>query len=112
MAIPAGHEDRAGTDEELRAEFAREKGREWLYCVDITDDSYTTDVGLRVGATVAQAEALGYLYPLGQPLATDGVASYGDTWNHQVDIYTENGVVTKLHLHWALGRYAGKYWDP
>ncbi len=112
LSIPAGHEDRAGTDEELYAEFEREKGREWLYSVDITDDSYATDLGLRVGTTVAQAEALGYLYPLGQPLTTDGVASYGDTWNHQVDIYTENGVVTKLHLSWALGRYAGKYWDP
>lgn len=112
LSLPEGNEERSGTDEELRAEFEREKGREWLYSVDITDDSYATDFGLKVGATIEEAEALGYLFPLGQPLTTNGSAAYGDTWNHQLIIYTENGVVTKLSLNWGIGRYAGKYWDP
>jgi len=111
LSLPADSEERAGTDEEVRAEFELEKGREWLYSVDITDASYTTGFGLKVGAAIEEAEALGYRYPLGQPLTANGESSYGDTWNHQLMIYTENGVVTKLHLSWALGRYVGKYWD-
>lgn len=90
-------------------EYEREKDREWLYSVTITDDSYATLLGLKVGDTVAEAEALGYHIDPEQLSA--GYVSCGDTWDHHLIVYVENGVVTRLDLNWGIGRYTGKYWD-
>lgn len=109
LGLPADDEAREGSDEELRAEYEREKDREWLYAVSITDDSYTTALGLKVGNTVEEAEALGY--PLRQRLNTDGEATFGDTWEHSLRIRVEDAVVKELCLTWGIGRYTGKYWD-
>lgn len=110
LGLPEDDEAREGTEEELRAEYEREKGREWLYSITITDDSYTTLLGLKVGNTVEEAESLGY--PLRQRLNADGEAIFGDTWEHSLRVYVKEGVVKELHLTWGIGRYAGKYWDP
>ncbi len=91
-------------------EYEREKDREWLYAVTITDDSYATLLGLKVGNTVAEAEALGYRIDPEQ-LSGLGYAACGDTWDHHLNVYVENGVVTRLDLNWGIGRYTGKYWD-
>lgn len=109
LGLPADDEAREGSEEELRTEYEREKGREWLYSVTITDDSYTTLLGLKVGNTVDEAESLGY--PLRQRLNTDGEATFGDTWEHSLRIRVEDAVVKELYLTWGIGRYTGKYWD-
>lgn len=109
LGLPADDEAREGTDEELRAEYEREKDREWLYSVTITDDSYTTALGLKVGNTVDEAEALGY--PLRQRLNDDGEATFGDTWDHSMRVLVKDGVIEELYLTWGIGRYTGKYWD-
>lgn len=109
LSLPEGDEAREGTEEELQAEYELEKGREWLYSVTITDDSYTTLLGLKVGNTVEEAEVLGY--PLRQRLNADGEATFGDTWEHNLRVRVENDVVKELHLNWGIGRYTGKYWD-
>lgn len=109
LGLPADDEAREDSDEELRAEYEREKDREWLYAVSITDNSYTTTLGLKVGNTVEEAEALGY--PLRQRLNTDGEATFGDTWEHSLRVRVEDGVVKELYLTWGIGRYTGKYWD-
>lgn len=111
LSVPVEERETPVTDEELRAEYELEKGREWLYSVTITDDSYATLLGLKVGNTVEEAEALGYVYPLGQQLTENGCSSFGNGWEHSIDIYTEDGVVTKLEVSWGLHRYTGKYWD-
>ena len=90
-------------------EYEREKDREWLYSVTITDDSYATLLGLKVGDTLEEAEALGYHIDPEQLSA--GYVSCGDTWDHHLIVYVENGVVTRLDLNWGIGRYTGKYWD-
>lgn len=109
LSLPEGDEGRMGSTEELRAEYECEKGREWLYSVTITDDRYATLLGLRVGNTVEEAEALGY--PLLQRLNDEGYATFGDTWKHSLQVYVEDNVITKLHLYWGIGRYTGKYFD-
>jgi len=109
LGLPADDEAREGTDEELRAEYDRETGREWLYSVTITDDSYATLLGLKVGSTVEEAKALGY--PLRQRLNADSEATFGDTWEHSLRVRVEDDVVTELHLDWGIGRYTGKYLD-
>lgn len=111
LSMPEGDEARIGTDEEIRAEYELECGREWLYSVIITDDSYATVLGLKVGNTVEEAESLGY--DLGRWLDKNGngEASFGNHWDHQVDVQVENNVVTELYLSWGLGRNTGKYFD-
>lgn len=109
LSLPADDEAREGTDEELRAEYEREKGREWLYSVSITDGNYTTIPGLKVGNTVEEAEALGY--PLQKRLNDDGEATFGDTWDHSLRVRVEDDVVKEMYLTWGIGRYTGKYWD-
>ena len=90
-------------------EYEREKDREWLYSVTITDDSYATALGLRVGNTVDEAEALGY--PLRQRLNENGEATFGDTWDHSMRVLVKDDVIEELHLTWGIGRYTGKYLD-
>lgn len=109
LSLPEDDQSREGTDEELLAEYQLELGREWLYSVTITDDSYTTLLGLKVGNTVEEAEALGY--PLRQRLTADGEATFGNTWEHSLRVYVEDDVVKELYLYWGIGRYTGKYWD-
>ncbi len=109
LSLPEDDESREGTDEELLAEYQLELGREWLYSVTVTDDSYATLLGLKVGNTVEEAEALGY--PLRQRLTDDGEATFGNSWEHSLRVYVEDDIVKELYLYWGLGRYTGKYWD-
>lgn len=109
LSLPEDDQSREGTDEELLAEYQLELGREWLYSVTITDDSYATLLGLKVGNTIEEAEALGY--PLRQRLTTDGEATFGNTWEHSLRVYVEDDMVKELYLYWGIGRYTGKYWD-
>lgn len=102
-------ESRAEEEAALRAEYELEKGREWLYSVTITDDSYSTVLGLKVGNTVEEAEALGY--PVRERLNADGTAFFGNTWEHNMCLRVEDNVIKHLDLYWGIGRYCGKYWD-
>lgn len=96
-------EDRWSTQEDLKAEVEGEKGREWLYSVTVTDDSYATPYGLKVGLTEAEAIALGY--PLKQR------KSFGTSWGNNIIVSVEQGRISEMHAWWAMGRYVGRYWD-
>ncbi len=102
-------EERGCDPGDVWEEYEREKDREWLYSVTITDDSYATLLGLKVGDTVEEAEALGY--PLRQRLNGNGEATFGDTWEHSLRVLVKDDVVEELYLTWGIGRYTGKYWD-
>lgn len=109
LTWPVEQREGNASDKELEAEFEREKGREWLYSVTFTDSRYATDLGLRVGDTVAEAEEKGY------PFVAEQLQSGGATFGVPMEIHltatVENGVVTKLYLSFGIGRYVGKYWD-
>lgn len=109
LTWPVEQREEQATDEELEAEFQREKGREWLYSVTFTDDSYATDLGLRVGDTVEEAAEKGYPFDAEQLQA--GETAFGVPMEIHLIATVENGVVTKLYLSFGIGRYVGKYWD-
>lgn len=91
------------TEEDFWAYVEGEAGREWLLWVAVTDDSYETLYGLKVGQTVAQAEALGY------PLSTQ--TSFGPGPGTCLEVMVEDGAVTRLKTWWGMGRYIGKFWE-
>lgn len=111
LSMPEGDEARIGTDEEIRAEYELECGREWLYSVTITGGSYATDMGLKVGDTLEEAAALGY--GLSKDLDDDGNGSskFGHVVGEPLYVYVKDGVVEKMYLRWGLGRFCGKYWE-
>lgn len=109
LSLPEDDESREGTEEELWASFYEEEGREWLHSVTITDDSYATTRGLKVGNTVEEAEALGYHFTPEQ--LQGGYASFGPPLKTYLDVSVEDGVVTQLDISWGLGRYVGKYFE-
>lgn len=89
--------------EAFEEEVQGEKGREWLYSVTVSDGSYETKYGLKVGLTVEESEELGY------PLKERN--SFGTTWGNNIDVSVENGRVSQLHVWWGMGRHVGRYWD-
>lgn len=95
--------ERWPTQEDLKGEVEGEKGREWLYSVTVTDDSYATLYGLRVGLTVEEGIALGY--PLEQR------QSFGAGSGNQLKVTVEDGKITRMHTFFGMGRYVGRYWD-
>lgn len=109
LTLPVEQREGQATDEELEAEFQREKGREWLYSVTLTDGRYSTGLGLTVGDTVAEAEEKGYSFSSEQLQA--GGATFGVPMETHLTAVVENNVVTSLHLSFGIGRYVGKYWD-
>lgn len=111
LSLPEGDEARRGTDEEIRAEYELEKGREWLYSVTITGGSYATLLGLKVGDTVEEAKALGYDLSKWLNDDGDGESSFGRVYQEDLRVYVKNGVVEKMELHWGMGRCVGKYWS-
>lgn len=113
LSLPQDDEGRQGrTDEEARAEYQLELGREWLYQVTITDGSYATTRGLKVGNTVEEAEALGYHFnPEYYPAGQDWSAHFGPPLETNLEVSVEDGVVTQLSLSFGLGRFVGKYYD-
>lgn len=109
LSLPQEDREVRGTDREVRAEIEGEKGREWLYSVTLSDGRYATVLGLRVGDTVERAEELGYHFT-GEQLAAGGT-TFGVPMETYCDVTVEDGVVTRLHLSFGLGRYVGRYWD-
>lgn len=89
------------TEEDFWADIEGEEGREWIQMALITDDSYETRYGLKVGLTVEEAKALGY------PLSTR--KDYGAYEKLQVTV--EDGVITEMQVHSFLGRYIGKFFE-
>lgn len=108
LSLPQDDESRMGTDEEAWAEYQLEVGREWLHSVSFTDDSYATDRGLKVGATLEEAAALGY--PFAEEALERGTY-FGVPYVSDLYVTVEDGVVSKLILSFGLGRFAGKYFD-
>lgn len=109
LSLPRLEREIRGTDEEVRAEVEGEKSREWLYSVTLTDDRYATVLGLRVGDTVERAEELGYHFAPEQ--LADGETTFGVPMETHLTATVADGVVTKLHLSFGMGRYVGRYWD-
>lgn len=91
------------TQEDLKAEIEGEKGREWLYSATVTDESYETLYGLRVGLTVEEGVALGY--PLKER------TTFGPGPGNRLEVMVEEGKITQMHTFFGLGRYVGRYWD-
>lgn len=109
LSLPQDGEGRQGrTDEEARAEYQLEVGREWLYSVTITDDSYATDRGLKVGTTLEEAADLGYTFTEEE---LERGTYFGVPSVNDLCVTGEDGVVSQLSLSFGLGRFAGKYWD-
>lgn len=98
-----------GDDDAVRAEIEGEKGREWVYSFTLEDDRYATELGLKVGSTVEEAEALGYHFTEEQLAA--GSTTFGVPMETFLNVTVEDGVVTRLEGSFGLGRYVGKYWD-
>lgn len=96
-------------DDAVRAEIEGEKGREWVYAFTLEDDRYATELGLKVGSTLEEAEALGYTFTKEQLAA--GTATFGVPMETFLDVTVDDGVVTRLEGSFGLGRYVGKYWD-
>lgn len=89
------------TEADFWADIEGEEGREWIVRATLTDDSYATHYGLKVGLTVEEAEKLGY------PLSTR--KDYGAY--EKLEVTVEDGVVTELLVHSLLGRYIGKFFE-
>lgn len=109
LSLPEGDERRAGTDEEIRAEYEQERGREWLLSVTITGDSYATLLGLKVGDTLEEAAALGYDLSKYLDDEENGCSDFGYPFGEWLIVYVKSGVVEKMDLSWKLGRLVGKY---
>lgn len=111
LSMPEGDERRIGTDEEIRAEYEQERGREWLYSVTITGDSYATLLGLKVGDTLEEAAALGY--DLSKYLDDEGTgrSQFGPVYGNPLSVSVKNRTVEEMYLRWGMGRFCGKYWE-
>lgn len=90
-------------EEDFWANVEGEEGREWIVRAVITDDSYETLYGLKVGQTVEEAAALGY--PLEQQ--TD----FGPGPGTRLQVTVEDGVITEMQTWWGMGRYIGKFFE-
>ena len=89
------------TEADFWADIEGEEGREWIIRATLTDDSYATRYGLKVGLTVEEAEALGY------PLSTR--KEYGAY--EKLAVTVEDGVITEMTVYPLLGRYIGKFFE-
>lgn len=89
------------TEADFWADVEGEEGREWILRATITDDSYSTHYGLKVGLTVAEAEDLGY------PVSAR--KDYGAY--EKLTVTVENGVITRMEVYPLLGRYIGKFFE-
>ena len=89
------------TEADFWADVEGEEGREWIVRATLTDDSYATHYGLKVGLTVEEAERLGY------PLSTR--KDYGAY--EKLAVTVEDGVITEMQIYRHLGRYIGKFFE-
>lgn len=96
-------EESCTTPEEFAAYIAGEEDREWITWAAVTDDSFATQKGLKVGMTVEEAEKLGY--PLQEAYA------FGAGFSPALSVTVEKGQVTSLSIFWDMGRYIGKFWE-
>lgn len=104
LSLPQEEREIQGDDDTVRAEIEGEKGREWLYSFTLEDDRYATVLGLKVGSTMEEASVLGYQL-------VNGENTFGVPMETYLHVTVEDGVVTRLHGSFALGRYVGRYWD-
>lgn len=109
LSLPEEEREVSGDDDAVRAEIEGEKGREWLHSFTLTDDRYATTMGLKVGSTVEEAEALGYAIPDEQLAA--GAAYFGVPMETYLTVTLQDGTVTAIEGSFGLGRFVGKYWD-
>lgn len=89
------------TEADFWAHIEGEEGREWIVRATLTDDSYATHYGLKVGLTMEEAERLGY------PLSTR--KDYGAY--EKLTVTVEDGVITEMQVYRLLGRYIGKFFE-
>ena len=97
------HGDICATEEEFGAYIDGEEGREWIIWARVTDDRFATVEGLKVGMTVAEAEAQGY------PLAER--RGFAGGFGPALVVQVEEDKVTALEVIWDMGRYIGKFWE-
>ena len=91
------------TEKDFYAYIEGEEGREWLTGVTITDGSFATLDGLKVGMTRAQAQELGYALDEGTTTVGPG--------EKMLEIEVENGVIVRMSTVWMMGRYIGKFFE-
>lgn len=94
-----------GTIEEIEAQVAAERGREWVYSVTYTVPGYSTMTGLQVGDTLERAEELGYTRYSG----TDIIVGGGFAWGLRAQL--KDGIVSQLYFSYGMGRMCGRYFD-